>query len=220
MGTTTSTNPDPKTATPPADAGAGAATPDPTAATATPPADPSGAREDYKDRFESQQKVNRDLERKLKEAREAADKAAELEKELASLQGKEAEYEAAQKEKAVHEEALSKANDRILRAEIRALAAGKLTDPADALLHLDLTKFEVSPDGEVDKTAIEAAITNLTTSKPYLAAQGGRFQGGADGGARNGSGPSIDDQIAEATKAGNHRLAIALKRQKAYATTT
>lgn len=214
------TKPDPATTPPPAAPAAGASDPGVAPTTDAPEGGAAAPEVDLKDRFEAQQKVNRDLERKLKEAREAADKAAELEKQLATLQGKEAEYEAAQKDKAVHEEALAKANDRILRAEIRAAAKGELNDPADALLHIDLTKFEVSPDGEVDKAAIAAAVAELITSKPYLAAQGGRFQGGADGGARNGAGPSIDDQIAEATKAGNHRLAIALKRQKAYATTT
>jgi hypothetical protein len=39
-------------------------------------------------------------------------------------------------------------------------------------------------------------------------------------GARPGDAMDIDTQIAEATKAGNHRLAISLKRQKAYANKT
>lgn len=41
--------------------------------------------------------------------------------------------------------------------------------------------------------------------------------GDAGQGTRTNSGPSLDEQIAAATKAGNHRLAIALKRQKTYA---
>jgi len=117
-------------------------------------------------------------------------------------------------------EALVKANERILRSEIKAAAAGKLTDPTDALRLLELTQFEVDDDGNVDEAEIADAIDDLIKTKPYLSAQGGkRFQGGGDGGVRNGSAKSIDDQIAEASAAGNHALAISLKRQKAYAKT-
>lgn len=69
--------------------------------------------------------------------------------------------------------ALSKANDRIIRAEIRAAAAGKLSDPADALNFIDLTQFEVDDDGSIDETEIADAIKDLISKKPYLAAQGG-----------------------------------------------
>ena len=48
--------------------------------------------------------------------------------------------------------ALAKANARILAAEVRAAAAGKLADPADALAFVDLAQFEVDDDGSVDRT--------------------------------------------------------------------
>lgn len=51
--------------------------------------------EDWQSKFEGQRKVNRDLEKKLNEAYAKADKVDELEKQIAALQGKEAEYEAA-----------------------------------------------------------------------------------------------------------------------------
>lgn len=87
-------------------------------------------------------------------------------------------------------EALAKANRRILRSEIKAAAAGRLHDPADAFVHLDLDKFEVDDDGNVDEDEIADAISELTTSKPYLAVQDGRrFKGDAGGGARKESGP-------------------------------
>src|SRR5699024_6854796 len=73
----------------------------------------------------------------------------------------------------VEEAALNKANERILKAEVRANAAAKLADPADALRFIDLSEFEVGSDGEVDAGAISAAIDDLLKSKPYLAAQGG-----------------------------------------------
>jgi hypothetical protein len=80
--------------------------------------------------------------------------------------------------------ATAAANSRILRAEIRAVAKGRLADPKDALTFLNLDDFEVDEDGQVDEDEIAEAIDGLLKNKPYLAAQGGRrFQGTGDGGA-------------------------------------
>ena len=103
----------------------------------------------------------------------------------AKINGTEADHARAREAQRVKDEALAAANARILKAEVRAAAAGKLNDPADALAYVDLTSFEVAEDGAVDSDAIGAAIADLISKKPYLAAQGGRFQGSADGGARN-----------------------------------
>lgn len=122
------------------------------------------------------------------QAKENADALAALK---AQAEGKEAEHKAAAEAQRIKDEALSAANTRILKAEVRAAAAGKLSDPADALLYLNLSDFEVSSDGEVDSSQIAAAIDDLVKNKPYLAAQGGkRFQGSADGGARNDAAPT------------------------------
>jgi len=120
-------------------------------------------------------------------AREAAKKAAdELEALKAQAEGREAEHKAQQDAQRLKDEALAVANERILKAEVRAAAASKLTDPQDALRFLNLSDFEVGSDGEVDASQVAKAIDDLIASKPYLAAQGGqRFQGSADGGARN-----------------------------------
>lgn len=69
--------------------------------------------------------------------------------------------------------ATTKANARIVKAEIRAAAAGKLADPADALAFLNTNDFEVDDDGDVDADEIAAAIDDLVRRKPHLAAQGG-----------------------------------------------
>src|SRR5690606_5968878 len=107
-------------------------------------------------------------ERRL--AREEASRwKSEFESLKAKIEGKEAEYQAAQERAKVEAEALSKANERILKAELRAEAAGKLADPSDALRFLDLSGFEVGPDGDVDKKAIAEAIDDLIKTKPYLA---------------------------------------------------
>ncbi|XKK40320.1 DNA polymerase V family protein [Nocardiopsis sp. ARC36] len=80
--------------------------------------------------------------------------------------------------------ATAKANLRILRSEVRAVATGKLADPKDALTFIDLDSFEVDENGDVDTEEIADAIDTLLTSKPYLAAATAkRFQGTGDGGA-------------------------------------
>ena len=117
------------------------------------------------------------------EAKRVADEFAALK---AQVEGRQAEHEALQKAREVETAALAKANERILKAEIKAASAGKLADPLDALKFLDLGQFEVGDDGDVDSGAIAAAIGALIADKPYLAAHGGgRFQGSADGGTRN-----------------------------------
>ncbi|GGV13624.1 hypothetical protein [Streptomyces spectabilis] len=80
--------------------------------------------------------------------------------------------------------ATAAANTRILKAEVRAAAKGRLADPKDALTFLDLEQFEVDEDGAIDEDEIAEAIETLLKKKPYLAAQSGRrFQGTGDGGA-------------------------------------
>lgn len=94
-------------------------------------------------------------------------------------------------EESTHErELIAKANQRILRSEVKAQAAGKLADPKDALRFLDLDAFEVNEDGDVDEDEIADAITDLIEKKPYLAAQGERrIKGSMDGGVRKESRP-------------------------------
>lgn len=126
----------------------------------------------WQEKFESQQKVARDLEKKLKAAI-PKDEAESLRAQLAAAQGKEAEYAETQKQREVEAAALSKANERILKAEVRALASKTFNDPNDALLHLDLSDIQVGDDGEVDRAVITERLEALAKSKPYLAAQGG-----------------------------------------------
>lgn len=85
--------------------------------------------------------------------------------------------------------ATARADARIVRSELKAAATGKLADPKDALAFLDLSKFEVDDDGQVDEDEVAEAIEQLLKDKPHLAAATAkRFQGSGDGGARKGSG--------------------------------
>ncbi|MGW0942911.1 hypothetical protein ACWD4O_10215 [Streptomyces sp. NPDC002623] len=109
------------------------------------------------------------------------DKRKQLEEQLAQKDGAD---EAETVRRKAEQDALAKANTRILRAEVKAAAAGKLADPADAFKFLDLDQFEVDDDGNVDSDEVADAIDELVKSKPYLAAATAkRFQGTGDGGA-------------------------------------
>lgn len=100
-------------------------------------------------------------------------------------QGEQVDVEQVRREATL--EATRAANERILRSEIKAAAAGKLADPADAYKFLDLGKFDITDSGDVDADEIADAIDTLIKTKPYLAAAtANKWQGSADGGARNG----------------------------------
>jgi len=66
-------------------------------------------------------------------------------------------------------EAIQTLARKLLEAEVRAQAAGKLADPADAARLLDLDDF-LGDDGTYDAKAIGRALDELVVAKPYLAA--------------------------------------------------
>lgn len=74
--------------------------------------------------------------------------------------------------------------ERVLKAEIKAAAAGRLADPKDAIRLLDLSKIKINDDGEVDSDAVSTAIEELIDAKPYLAINERSPRGSADGGPR------------------------------------
>lgn len=169
------------------------------------PDDETGTAEYWKKRSRQNEKSARQTQRRLKEVE------AEIER-LRNGDGDEAAQKATEAEKA----AIAKANTKILRAEVKAAAAGKLANPALAVKLLDLSKFEVDDDGEVDQTELAEAIDELLRDEPYLAAEKPkRFQGGADQGARKKPKPaSLDERIAEAERNQNWAEARRLKSSK------
>lgn len=113
--------------------------------------------------------------------RSEREKRKQLEEQLAQ---KDAGDEDARLRREVEQAALSKANARIVRSEVKAAAKGVLADPGDAYKFLDLEQFEVDGDGNIDGDEIADAIEALVKEKPYLAAAPARrFQGTGDGGA-------------------------------------
>ncbi|WP_405793341.1 hypothetical protein [Streptomyces sp. NBC_01506] len=69
---------------------------------------------------------------------------------------------------ALRGEIRSEFTGQLVRAEIRAAAAGRLRDPADALALVDVAGL-VSESGDVNTTAVTAALDKLVKDKPYLA---------------------------------------------------
>lgn len=122
----------------------------------------------------------------------------------AKADGKEAEHAAALEAQRIKDEALAAANERIVSAELRAAAKGKVADDvlSDLGLFIKPSDFEVGDDGSVDPDAITRAVDDLIKNKPSLAAQGKRFQGTADGGARNDA-----TKVGQLTEADVKRLA-------------
>jgi len=82
------------------------------------------------------------------------------------------------------EEVLKKANERVVRSELKAAAAGKVKNPALALKLIDMSEIDVSDDGEVDADAVSDAITTLLDEYPELAVDAAKFGGSADQGSK------------------------------------
>ncbi|MGW6008668.1 hypothetical protein [Streptomyces sp. NPDC055210] len=80
-------------------------------------------------------------------------------------------------------------NARLIRAEVKAAAAKRLADPADAPKFIDLAKIKIGDDGDPDAKQIKKAIDDLLKEKPYLAANG---QGWGDVGGGGHATPPAD----------------------------
>lgn len=138
-----------------------------------------------------------------KAAREAEKRLKTLESELAKFRDAdktelEKQVEVARREAAAEAttQATQAFNRRLLEAEVKGAAAGKLSDPADAVRLLDLDDFTVADDGTIDTKPIAKAIEQLLKEKPYLSAGDPRRpSGSADQGpqgAGNGAGGGTD----------------------------
>lgn len=91
-------------------------------------------------------------------------------------------------------EALSTANARIVKAEIKSAASGVFANPELAVRLIDASQFEVDDDGNPDTKAIAAEVKRLVAAEPYLAA-GAKPAPLPGGGATPSTGQSTDDWI-------------------------
>lgn len=79
--------------------------------------------------------------------------------------------------------ATEKANARVVRAEVKALAADLFADPTDAPLYLDLSRYEVGADGSLDEDEIRDDLRDVLSRKPHLGKRGdGQQSAGESGG--------------------------------------
>ncbi|MFD0468607.1 hypothetical protein ACFQ0B_10055 [Nonomuraea thailandensis] len=161
------------------------------------------------------------MESERAKAREAQKRVRELEKQVERFENadkSELEKVTSRAEKA--EQRVQRFIDRTVQLEVRA-AAADFADPSDAAAFLELGSY-VDDDGEVDTDRIKADLADLLKRKPHLGKQAGRKGPKPDPsqGPRGDGVPDLAAQIAEAEKAGNHGLAIRLKRRQAALTTT
>lgn len=141
---------------------------------------------EWKDKFEGQRKVNRDLERKLRETEKANEQVR-----LASMTEAEKAVELARAE--TRAETLRTVGGRLVDAEVRAASAGRLdAEQVEALLEmLDRSRF-ITDDGDVDRDQIAAHVARFAPAGPR------RPSGDVGQGARTNSQPSTASQFASA----------------------
>ena len=66
-------------------------------------------------------------------------------------------------------EVTARVNGRLVASEARAIAAGlNFHNPTDVVGLVNLSEIKVDNDGEVDKDAVKALITDLVKERPYL----------------------------------------------------
>ena len=163
--------------------------PDPPATGTTGEPDPAVENDkDWQAEADKWKSLARKHEKTAKDNAEAAKRLTALEE--ATKTETERAVEAARREadKAVRDEVGERYRRRIVSAEVRAAAGGRLADPADAVRLLDLDQFALGDDDELDGKAIRSAIDQLLEDKPYLAASGvGRRAADFDGGGRGGN---------------------------------
>ncbi len=119
----------------------------------------------------SQADVDRLIAERLKREREKFKDYNDLKAKAAQHdQAEEAKKTAEQRAQEAAQIAQERANQmllRLVRSEIRALAADKFADPDDPGGFLDPTRY-ANPDGEVDVDAIRADLDDLLARKPHL----------------------------------------------------
>jgi hypothetical protein len=84
---------------------------------------------------------------------------------------------------------------RLVAAEVRAAAAGRLADPDDARL-ADLSSVTIDDEGVIDRKGIESALEALVKAKPHLAKPTGPATPKAPAGVRTETpGESVDSWL-------------------------
>lgn len=152
--------------------------------------------------LDAERRARRDAERAAKAATEERDRlkaeADELRAKAMSDDEKKvaAAVEAAREQMRQEIEAetatkVAAAERRVLVARVMSVAAGRLTNPADAQAFLDLDTLERDAQGDVTDASIVGAVEALLKERPYLAAKAN--SGSADQGRRRDAAPDLKD---------------------------
>lgn len=147
----------------------------------TPEAAPTDEYRELRDALEKERTARKESDRKAKERDAFEAELITVREQGKSEQEKLLAKAVADADKAARTDERSKADRRVVAAEVKAAAGGRLHDPADAVLNIDLSEFQVDDDGNVDEKAIQKALDELLERKPYLAA---KRNGSADQGGR------------------------------------
>lgn len=121
--------------------------------------------------------------------------------------------EAADAAKHKADEAIAKANARLLRAEIVAKAAGKFVDPEDVVTALS-SKLTVADDGTID--GLDEELAALAKAKPHWVkqpAKGGQNTGNPSGGG-DGAGETLEQRRARVYGSGGSVFDPAAARER------
>jgi hypothetical protein len=105
-------------------------------------------------------------------------------------------------------EALAEAAKTLAAAQLRSAAAEAGVKLGGMVDLIDVTRF-IGADGEIDGDAIMAAVGEVKTVTSAVAQPTPGVQGQPVGGV-----PTLDEQIAAATQAGDVRAVISLNNQK------
>lgn len=137
---------------------------------------------------ETQEDPTDKLQKALRSEREAR-KTAERERNALKQQladkdkpAEEQALEAARRE--AEAAATAKANERIVRAELKAAAAGKVKRPDLLVKVTDVASIDVDENGDPDVDALNDAIERFLEDYPELAADTSKFTGSADQGSK------------------------------------
>lgn len=164
------------------------------------------------DRMKAKWQTERDERKRLQEELDAATAPTP-----GTAQGETAPVDADTIRRQVEAEVMGKANQRVIGASVLAAATNRFINPADAMLHVDMSVLEVDAQGRVDTDDLTAELDRVLQERPYLAAGSNRrFQGGGDGGKQGAPPKTLAEQIREAEKAGDTQRAIALKSQQLF----
>lgn len=166
-------------------------TPDPTPDPADDPIKPEDDWQAKARKHERDAKRLRAENEKLAKAQKERDDAAKSEQDRAIDAAREEGKTAAETETS------QKYRDKLLKAEVRAQAAGKFANPALAIKLLDLDHDAIfDDDGEIDGDAIATAIDTFLEQEPSLKVGGGG-PGQNDAGKGSGAGKSAADMTIE-----------------------